>query len=159
MLRKAMLAIGAVAAIVLVAPDEASARGGYRAGGIGMGGAGFRAASVNGGFRGAAIAPGLRGGTFAGNAWRAGYRPGYRPWRGFRWPRPPWSVPGSPTGRTLTAIMTTITRTRTTPTIPTITTATSSTTADITAPAAPSFSDACQRPMVGCSGPFRSASE
>ena len=83
MLRKAMLAIGAVAAIVLVAPDEASARGGYRAGGIGMGGAGFRAASVNGGFRGAAIAPGLRGGTFAGNAWRAGYRPGYRPWRGY----------------------------------------------------------------------------
>jgi hypothetical protein len=83
MLRKMMLAIGSLAAITLLAPDEASARGGFRAGGIGMGGAGFRAASAGGGFRAAAIAPGLRGGTFAGNAWRAGYRPGYRPWRGY----------------------------------------------------------------------------
>jgi len=83
MLRKTMLAVGAVAAFGLLAPDAASARGGYRAGGIGVGGAGFRAASVNAGFGPAAIAPGLRSGTFAGNAWRAGYRPGYRPWRGY----------------------------------------------------------------------------
>jgi hypothetical protein len=98
MLRKMLLAMGAVAAIGLLAPDEASARGGFggggfrggggygggfRGAGIGMGGAGFRAASVGGGFRAAAIAPGLRGGTFAGNAWRAGYHPGYRPWRGY----------------------------------------------------------------------------
>jgi hypothetical protein len=95
MLRKMMLAAGAVAAIGLLAPDEAFARGGFRGGGgyhgaggfraagIGMGGAGFRAASVSGAFRAAAIAPGLRGGTFAGNAWRAGYHPGYRPFRRF----------------------------------------------------------------------------
>lgn len=97
MLRKTMLAVGAVAAIGLLLPDDAFARGGFGGGvrgggfggggfrpaGVGTGGAGFRAASVGVGIRGGAIAPGLRAGTFAGNAWRAGYYPGYRPFRRF----------------------------------------------------------------------------
>src|SRR5205085_7690451 len=52
--------------------------GGFRAAGIGMGG-GYRAAAIGGGYRVAAV----RTGTFAGNAWRTGFYPGYRPWRRF----------------------------------------------------------------------------
>jgi len=59
MLRKSMIALLAMAAAALLAPDTASARGG-----------GYRAAAV-------------RTGTFAGNAWRTGFYPGYRPWRRF----------------------------------------------------------------------------
>lgn len=60
MLRRSMIALSAIAALALLAPEEASARGG-----------GHRAAAV-------------RTGTFAHNAWRTGFYPGYRPWR-----RPP----------------------------------------------------------------------
>jgi hypothetical protein len=91
MLRQSMIALCAMAAIALLAPQEALARGGFRAGGgfggfhaggyraagIGMGG--YRAASIGGGYRAAAI----RTGTFANNAWRTGFYPGHRPWRRF----------------------------------------------------------------------------
>ena len=40
---------------------------------------GYRAAAVSGGYRVAAV----RTGTFANNAWRTGFYPGYRPWRQF----------------------------------------------------------------------------
>lgn len=93
MSRKSIVALLAIAAMALLVSEAASARGGFggyrgggggfRAAGVGMGGAGFRAASFGGGYRAVAVAPGLRGGTFAGNAWRAGYHPGYRPWRRF----------------------------------------------------------------------------
>ena len=93
MLRKSMVALLAMAAAALLAPDTASARGGFgggyrgggfagggfRAAGIGMGNPGFRAAAIGGGYRVA----GMRTGTFAGNAWRGGFYPGYRPWRRF----------------------------------------------------------------------------
>ncbi len=93
MSRQSIVALLAIAAMALLVSEAASARGGFggyrgggggfRAAGIGMGGAGFRAASFGGGYRAVAVAPGLRGGTFAGNAWRAGYHPVYRPWRRF----------------------------------------------------------------------------
>src|SRR5439155_20359827 len=86
MLRESMVALLAIAAAALLAPDSASARGGFggyrgggfhgggfRAAGIGMGG--YRAAAIGGGYRVAAV----RTGTFAGNAWRTGFYPGYRP--------------------------------------------------------------------------------
>jgi hypothetical protein len=65
----------AVAAAALLVPEAASARGGF------AGGGGFRAAGIGigGGYRVAAV----RTGTFAGNAWRTGFYPGYRPWRRF----------------------------------------------------------------------------
>ena len=56
MLRSAMVALSALAALALLAPDEASAGGGYRVAAV-------------------------RTGTFASNAWRTGFYPGYRPWR------------------------------------------------------------------------------
>ena len=40
---------------------------------------GYRAAAIGGGYRVAAV----RTGTFANNAWRTGFYPGYRPWRQF----------------------------------------------------------------------------
>src|SRR5689334_12463818 len=93
MSRRSIVALLAIAAMALLVSEAASARGGFggyrgggagfRAAGIGLGGAGFRAASFGGGYRAVAVAPGLRDGTFAGNAWRAGYYPGYRPWRRF----------------------------------------------------------------------------
>jgi hypothetical protein len=91
MLRKSMVALLAIAAAALLAPDTASARGGFggfrggggfggfRAAGIGMGNPGFRAAAIGGGYRVA----GMRTGTFAQNAWRTGFYPGYRPFRRF----------------------------------------------------------------------------
>jgi len=89
MLRKSMVALLAIAAAALLAPDTASARGGFggyrgggyaggfRAAGVGIGG--YRAAAIGGGYRVAAV----RTGTFANNAWRTGFYPGYRPWRRF----------------------------------------------------------------------------
>ena len=92
MLRKSMVALLAIAAAALLAPDTASARGGFggyggggfhgggfRAAGVGMGNPGFRAAAIGGGYRVAAV----RTGTFANNAWRTGFYPGYRPFRRF----------------------------------------------------------------------------
>jgi hypothetical protein len=73
MLRKSMVALLAIAAAALLAADSASARGGYRGSG------GFRAGIGMGGYRVAA----MRTGTFANNAWRTGFYPGYRPWRRF----------------------------------------------------------------------------
>ena len=57
MVRQTMVALGALAAITLLSPQEALARGG-----------GYRVAAV-------------RTGTLANNAWRTGFYPGYRPWR------------------------------------------------------------------------------
>ena len=75
MLGKAMVALFAVAAAALLVPEVASARGGF------AGGGGFRA---GGGFQGGAYrVAAVRTGTFAGNAWRTGFYPGYRPWRRF----------------------------------------------------------------------------
>lgn len=102
MLRKTMIALFAIASVAVLAPESASARGGFggggfhgggggfhggggfRGGGIGMGGGGFRAAAMGGGgFRSAAIpAAGFRGGSFAVNGFRGGYHPGFRH-RGF----------------------------------------------------------------------------
>ena len=95
MLRKSIVALLTISAAALLAPEAASARGGFggggfkggggyhgggfRAGGIAMGNPGFRAAAVGGGYRAAAV----RTGTFANNAWRTGFYPGYRPWRRF----------------------------------------------------------------------------
>ena len=82
MLRKSMVALLAIGAAALLVPDTASARGGFggfRAGGTGVGNPGFRAAAIGGGYRVA----GMRTGTFASNAWRTGFYPGYRPWRRF----------------------------------------------------------------------------
>lgn len=59
MLRKSTVALLGIAVAALIAPDTASARGG-----------GYRVAAV-------------RTGTFASNAWRTGFYPGYRPWRRF----------------------------------------------------------------------------
>jgi hypothetical protein len=70
MLRKSMVALLGMAAVALLAPDTATARGGF---------GGYRAAAVGGGYRVA----GMRTGTFASNAWRSGFYPGYRPWRRF----------------------------------------------------------------------------
>jgi hypothetical protein len=61
MLRKSMVAVLAIAATALLAADTASARGGYKGGG-------YRVTAV-------------RTGTFASNAWRTGFYPGYRPFR------------------------------------------------------------------------------
>src|SRR5260370_28018386 len=64
MLRKTMIAFFAIASVGLLAPDVASARGGFGGGGggfHGVGGGGFPAGGVGGGgFRTAAI----RGGAF-----------------------------------------------------------------------------------------------
>ena len=57
MIRRTMVALCATAASAGLVPDEAFARGG-----------GHRTAAV-------------RTGTFAANAWRTGFYPGYRPWR------------------------------------------------------------------------------
>lgn len=86
MLRKSILMLFALAALALLMPEEASARGmgGFRGGGGGFHAGGFRAAGVGiggGGYRAAAIGGGYRVGTFANNAWRTGFYPGYRPWR------------------------------------------------------------------------------
>lgn len=90
MLRKSMVALFAFAALVLLAPEQASARGGFGGfrGGGGFSGGGFRAAGIGGGYRAAAIGGGyrvaaFRSGPIAGNAWRGGVYPGYRPWRRF----------------------------------------------------------------------------
>src|SRR6266536_1188021 len=94
MLRKMMIALFACASVAMLAPDAASARGGFggggfhgggmgggfRGGGMGMGGGGFRAAGIGGGgFRAAALpAAGFRGGTLAVNNFRGGFHPGFR---------------------------------------------------------------------------------
>lgn len=95
MLRKTIIALFAVASVALLAPDAASARGGFggggfhgggfhsgggfHGGGIGMGGGGFRAAGIGGGFRSAAIpAAGFRGATFAANSFHGGFHSGFR---------------------------------------------------------------------------------
>jgi hypothetical protein len=101
MLRKTIVALFAIASIGMLAPDVASARGGFggggmggfrggggfggfRGGGIGMGGAGFRAAAISPGFRTAAFSPGIRSGAFANSAFRGGhFRSGFRHHRGF----------------------------------------------------------------------------
>ena len=111
MLRKTMIALCAAASMAALAPDTASARGGFggggfrggggfhggggfRGGAIGIGGGGFRAAAIGGGgFRAAAlpVAAGFRGGSFAGhpvNLW-VQYRDshpanGSEPFVGFR---------------------------------------------------------------------------
>lgn len=63
MLRKAMMAVAAVASLSLLAPSDASARGGF-------GGGGFRGGGFHGG--------GFGGGGWRGGGWRGG---GYG-WRG-----------------------------------------------------------------------------
>jgi hypothetical protein len=104
MLRKTIVALFAIASIGILAPDVASARGGFggggfhggggfggggfRAAGVGMGGAGFRAAAISPGFRSggvgpgfrtAAFSPGVRGGAFAANnSFRTGMHSGFR---------------------------------------------------------------------------------
>ena len=80
MLRKSMVGLLAIAAAALLAPDTASARGGfggYRGGAFHAGG--YRAAAIGGSYRAVAV----RTGTLASNAWRTGFYPGYRPWRRF----------------------------------------------------------------------------
>jgi hypothetical protein len=94
MLRKTMIALFAIAALGMLAPSAASARGGGHGGGHGGGGGfhggggyhggfggggGFRSAAIGGGgsFRSAAIRTGVpaavvRNGTFAANGLRAG---------------------------------------------------------------------------------------
>ena len=65
MLRIMMIALFASASVAMLAPDAASARGGFGGGG--------------GGFRSMAFAPGgFRGGNFAVNNWRGGFHPGFR---------------------------------------------------------------------------------
>jgi len=66
MLRKTMIALCAAASVAALAPDTASARGGF-------GGGGFRAAALP-------VAAGFRGGNFAG--YRGGFHHGFRH-RGF----------------------------------------------------------------------------
>src|SRR5882757_6948860 len=86
MLRKTIVALFAIASIGILAPDVASARGGFGGGGFhgggGFGGGGFRAAGVGmggAGFRAAAFSPGVRGGAFAANnSFRTGMHPGFR---------------------------------------------------------------------------------
>src|SRR5881392_3277118 len=95
MLRKMMIALFACASVAMLAPDAASARGGFggggfhgggmgggfRGGGMGMGGGGFRGGMGmgGGGFRAAALpAAGFRGGTLAVNNFRGGFHPGFR---------------------------------------------------------------------------------
>jgi len=83
MLHKTMIGLFAAAAVAMLAPDTASARGGFggghgggfhgggfRGGGIGMGGGGFRAAALP--------VAGFRGGSFAVNSFRGGIHPGFR---------------------------------------------------------------------------------
>jgi hypothetical protein len=104
MLRKTIIALFALASVGLLAPDAASARGGFGGGGGfhgggggfhgGFGGGGFRSAAIGGGgFRSAAIGGGigrsvivggggLRSGVFAANAFRGGFHHGFRG-RGF----------------------------------------------------------------------------
>jgi hypothetical protein len=78
MLRKTMIALLAIASVAVLAPDAASARGGFgggfHGGGIGMGGGGFRSAAISAGA--------FRGGTLAANAFHGGFHPGFRH-RGF----------------------------------------------------------------------------
>ena len=110
MLRTMMVALFASASVAMLAPDVASARGGFgvevavsaavavvaaftavtafvrggfRGGGMGMGGGGFRAAAIGGGgFRGAAIGPGgFRSAGFGGAGFRAA---AFAPAAGFR---------------------------------------------------------------------------
>ena len=100
MLRKTIITVFALASIGILAPDTASARGGFggggfrggggfsgggfRGGGIGMGGAGFRAAAIGGGGLRAVGPAGFRGGTFASNSFRAAaFHPGFRHHRRF----------------------------------------------------------------------------
>src|SRR5882757_9190044 len=92
MLRKTIVALFAIASIGILAPDVASARGGFGGGGFhgggGFGGGGFRAAGVSPGFRSggvgpgfrtAAFSPGVRGGAFAANnSFRTGMHSGFR---------------------------------------------------------------------------------
>lgn len=79
MLRKSMVALLAIGAVALLTAESASARGGFGGGGYRAGGGmgGYRAVAIGGGYRVA----GMRTGTFANNAWRTGFYPGYRPWR------------------------------------------------------------------------------
>jgi hypothetical protein len=68
MLRRSIVALIAIAVAVLV-PEAALARGGF---------GGFKGGGYHGsGYHMAAV----RTGTFANNAWRTGFYPGYRPWR------------------------------------------------------------------------------
>ena len=81
MLRKIMIALFACASVAMLAPDAASARGGFGGGGFHGGGGGFR----GGGF----AAGGMRGGGFAGGGFRAAgiaARPGWGYRRGWGWP-------------------------------------------------------------------------
>lgn len=79
MLRKAMIALFAMASVSVLVPGTASARGGFgggfHGGGFhgGFGGGGFRAAGIpmgGGGFRTAAIG----GGGWHGGGWHGGFR-------------------------------------------------------------------------------------
>lgn len=96
MIRKLMIAVFACAAVAMLAPEVASARGGFGGGGgfrggggMGMGG-GFRGGGMGiggGGFRAAALpAAGFRGGGFAGPRFHGGYH------RGFRYGRFPFAA-------------------------------------------------------------------
>jgi|SRR5215211_139098 hypothetical protein len=99
MLRKTIVALFTIASVGMLAPDVASARGGFggggfhgggfhggggfggggfRAAGIGMGGAGFRAAAVGPGFRSAAINPGFRSAAAFSPGIRTGIHSGFR---------------------------------------------------------------------------------
>ncbi len=77
MLRKTMIALFAIASASLLAPDAASARGGFGGGGFhggGFGGGGFRGGGFGGGFRAGGI--GVGGGGFRAAAIGGG---GFRP--------------------------------------------------------------------------------
>lgn len=84
MLRSSMIALCATAAMALLAPQEALARGGIRGGGGyhagGFYGSNFRAAAISGAYR----APAVGGYRVAAVRSAAGYYPGYRPLRGYR---------------------------------------------------------------------------
>src|ERR1700724_3650100 len=84
MLRKAMIALFAMASVAVLAPGSASARGGFGGGGFhgggggfhggGFGGGGFRGGGFGGGgFRAAAIGGGgFRSAAIGGGGWRGG---------------------------------------------------------------------------------------
>jgi hypothetical protein len=99
MLRKTIVALFAIASIGMLAPDVASARGGFggggfhgggfhggggfggggfRAAGVGMGGAGFRAAAISPGFRSGGVGPGFRAAAFSPGFRSGGVGPGFR---------------------------------------------------------------------------------
>src|SRR5258708_37945731 len=90
MLRKTMIALFAVASVGLLAPNAASARGGFGGGGFHGGGGGFHGGGGcdgggfgGGGFRSAAIGGGgFRSAAIAANGCHGGFHHGFRR-RGF----------------------------------------------------------------------------